>query len=108
VNDSLFAILSRPIGWVGIDKAQDDARLTAVREVSIDGQVIVPDTRPPTARGRWLPWTDLCSSGGRMFVGPIDQPGIVGPGQLPVARGSLLAWCDAACGLTSRPWLRGG
>ena len=54
VPDSLFFIPSSSPDrvWVGIvDEAQDDGRLTAVREVSIDGQVTVPDTRPPD--GAW-------------------------------------------------------
>src|SRR6187549_427117 len=54
VPDSLFFIPSSSPNrvWVGIvDEGQDDGRLTAVREVSIDGQVTVPDIRPPD--GAW-------------------------------------------------------
>lgn len=105
VPDSLFFIPSSSPDrvWVGIvGEGQDDGRLTAVREVSIDGQVTVPDTRPPGGA-----WPVAAVSGdlvfqreGELFVWDpstgqeIDQL----PGQLPVAwQGSQLAWCDAAC-----------
>ncbi|HET6714764.1 MAG TPA: hypothetical protein VFI59_13775 [Actinomycetota bacterium] len=105
VRDSLFFIPSSAPDrvWVGIvEGSQDDGRLTAVREVAIDGRVTVPDTRPPDGawpvaavdgnlvfqeRGElvvWDPWT------GR----EVDRL----PGQLPVAwDGALFAWCDGAC-----------
>jgi hypothetical protein len=105
VPDSLFFIPSSSPDrvWVGIvDEAQDDGRLTAVREVSIDGQVTVPDTRPPGGA-----WPVAAVSGylvfqreGELFVWDpstgqeIDRL----PGQLPIAwQGARLAWCDAAC-----------
>jgi hypothetical protein len=105
VSDSLLFIPSSSPDrvWVGIvDEAQDDGRLTAVREVSIDGQVTVPDTRPPDGA-----WPVAAVSGylvfqreGELFVWDpatgqeIDRL----PGQLPVAwQGSQLGWCDAAC-----------
>ena len=105
VPDSLVFIPSSSPDrvWVGIvDEGQNDGRLTAVREVSIDGQVTVPDTRPPDGA-----WPVAAVSGylvfqreGELFVWDpatgqeIDRL----PGQLPVAwQGSQLAWCDAAC-----------
>ena len=105
VPDSLFFIPSSSPDrvWVAIvDEAQDDGRLTAVREVSIDGQVTVPDTRPPD--GAWpvaaVDGNLVFQREGELFVWDpatgreIDRL----PGQLPVAwQGSLLAWCDAAC-----------
>jgi hypothetical protein len=105
VPDSLFFIPSSSPDrvWVGIvDEAQDDGRLTAVREVSIDGQVTVPDTRPPD--GAWpvaaVDGNLVFQREGELFVWDpstgreIDRL----PGQLPVAwQRSLLAWCDAAC-----------
>ena len=54
VRDSLFFVPSSAPDrvWVGIvEGSQDDGRLTAVREVAIDGRVTVPDTRPPD--GAW-------------------------------------------------------
>jgi hypothetical protein len=89
--------------WVGIvDEGQEDGRLTAVREVSVDGQVTVPDTRPPDGS-----WPVAAVSGDLVFQREgellvwdpatgreVDRL----PGQLPVAwQGSHLAWCDAAC-----------
>jgi hypothetical protein len=105
VPDSLFFISSSSPDrvWVGIvDESQDDGRLTAVREVSIDGQVTVPDTRPPD--GAWpvaaVDGNLVFQREGELFVWDpstgreIDRL----PGQLPVAwQRSLLAWCDAAC-----------
>jgi hypothetical protein len=89
--------------WVGIvDEAQDDGRLTAVREVSVDGQVTVPDTRPPD--GAWpvaaVDGDLVFQREGELFVWDpsTGQETDRLPGQLPVAwQGSLLAWCDAAC-----------
>jgi hypothetical protein len=95
VRDSLFFISSSAPDrvWVGIvDESQDDGRLTAVREVAIDGRVTVPDTRPPD--GAWpVAAVDgiWCSAGGETRVGPstgrdVDRL----PGRLPVAwRGQL-------------------
>jgi hypothetical protein len=105
VPDSLIFIPSSEPDrvWVGIvDESQDDARLTAVREVSVDGRVTVPDTRPPEGR-----WPVAAVDGNLVFQG--DDELLVWdpstgrevdrlPGQLPVAwDGSLLAWCDGAC-----------
>lgn len=105
VPDSLIFIPSSEPDrvWVGIvDESQDDARLTAVREVSVDGRVTVQDTRPP--RGRW---PVAAVDGNLVFQG--DDELLVWdpstgrevdrlPGELPVAwDGSLLAWCDGAC-----------
>jgi hypothetical protein len=105
VPDSLVFIPSSSTDrvWVGIvDEGQDDGRLTAVREVSVDGQVTVPDTRPPD--GAWpvaaVDGDLVFQREGELFVWDpatgreIDRL----PGQLPVAwQGSLIAWCDAAC-----------
>jgi hypothetical protein len=105
VPDSLFFIPSSSPEriWVGIvGEGQDDGRLTAVREVSIDGQVTVPDTRPPD--GAWpvaaVEGDLVFQRDGELFVWDpttgqeIDRL----PGQLPVAwQGSRLAWCDGAC-----------
>jgi hypothetical protein len=105
VRDSLFFIPSSSPDrvWVGIvDEAQDDGRLTAVREVSIDGQVTVPDVRPPD--GAWpvaaVDGNLVFQREGELVVwDPSTGRDVVRlPGQLPVAwQGSLLAWCDAAC-----------
>jgi hypothetical protein len=105
VPDSLFFIPSSSPDrvWVGIvDEGQDDGRLTAVREVSIDGQVTVPDTRPPD--GAWpvaaVDGDLVFQREGELLVWDpatgqeVDRL----PGQLPVAwQGSYLAWCDATC-----------
>jgi hypothetical protein len=105
VRDSLVFIPSSSPDrvWVAIvDEGQDDGRLTAVREVSIDGQVTVPDTRPP--EGAWpvaaVEGDLVFQRDGELFVWDpstgqeIDRL----PGQLPVAwQGSLLVWCDGAC-----------
>jgi hypothetical protein len=105
VPDSLLFIPSSSPDrvWVGmVDESQDDGRLTAVREVSIDGHVTVPDTRPP--HGAWpvaaVAGDLVFQREGELFVWDpatgreIDRL----PGQLPVAwQGSLLAWCDATC-----------
>jgi len=105
VPDSLYFIPSSSPDrvWVGIvDEGQDDGRLTAVREVSIDGQVTVPDKRPPD--GAWpvaaVDGDLVFQREGELFVwDPANGQEIDRlPGQLPVAwQGSLLAWCDGAC-----------
>jgi len=105
VPDSLFFIPSSEPDrvWVGIvDESQNDARLTAVREVSVDGRVTVPDTRPPGGA-----WPVAAVDGNLVFQREGDllvwDPSTGGevdrlPGELPVAWGrSLLAWCDGAC-----------
>jgi len=105
VPDSLFFIPSSSPDrvWVGIvDESQEDARLTAVREVAIDGRVTVPDTRPPG--GAW----PVAAVDGNLVFQQQDELLVWNPstgrevdrlpGQLPVAwDGSLLAWCDGAC-----------
>jgi hypothetical protein len=105
VPDSLVFIPSSSPDrvWIGIaDASGDSARLTAVREVSIDGRVTVPDTRPPDGA-----WPVAAVDGNLVFQQ--DRELVVWdpatdrevdrlPGQLPVAwQGSRLAWCDAAC-----------
>jgi hypothetical protein len=105
VPDSLFFIPSSEPGrvWVGIaDESQDDGRLTSVREVSIDGRVTVPDTRPPG--GAW----PVAAVDGDLVFQRADELLVWDPstgrevdrlpGELPVAwDGSLLAWCDGTC-----------
>jgi hypothetical protein len=89
--------------WVGIvDQRQEDGRLTAVREVTIDGRVTVPDIRPPD--GAWpvaaVRGYLVFQRENELFVwDPTTGREIERlPGQLPVAwQGSFLAWCDAAC-----------
>jgi hypothetical protein len=105
VRDSLVFIPSSSPDrvWVGIvDEAQDHGRLTAVREVSIGGQVTVPDVRPPD--GAWpvgaVNGSLVFQREGELVVWDPSTGRDVErlPGQLPVAwQGSLLAWCDAAC-----------
>jgi len=105
VPDSLFFIPSSEPDrvWVGIvDESQDDARLTAVREVSIDGRVTVPDTRPPG--GAWpvaaVDGNLVFQRDGELLVWNPSTGREVDrlPGELPVAwDGPLLAWCDGAC-----------
>ncbi len=105
VRDSLFFIPSSAPDrvWVGIvDESQDDGRLTAVREVAIDGRVTVPDTRPPD--GAWpvaaVDGNLVFQRSGNLLVWDPQTGREVDrlPGQLPVAwQGPLLAWCDGAC-----------
>ncbi len=105
VRDSLFFIPSSAPDrvWVAIvDESQDDGRLTAVREVSIDGRVTVPDTRPPD--GAWpvaaVDGNLVFQRSGELLVWDPSTGREVDrlPGQLPVAwQGQLLAWCDGAC-----------
>jgi hypothetical protein len=105
VRDSLFFIPSSAPDrvWVGIiDEANDDGRLTAVREVTIDGSVTVPDTRPPDGA-----WPVAAVDGNLVFQRSgelvVWDPGTGRevdrlPGELPVAwHGSVIAWCDGAC-----------
>lgn len=105
VHDSLFFIPSSAPDrvWVGIiDEANDDGRLTAVREVAIDGSVTVPDTRPPDGA-----WPVAAVDGNLVFQRSgelvVWDPGTGRevdrlPGELPVAwHGSVIAWCDGPC-----------
>lgn len=116
VRDSLFFIPSSAPDrvWVGIvDEAQDDGRLTAVREVAIDGSVTVPDTAPPD--GAWpvaaVDGNLVFQRSGELVVWDpatgrdVDRL----PGELPVAwQGSLLAWCDGHCRSVAVKDLRSG
>jgi hypothetical protein len=105
VRDSLYFIPSSAPDrvWVAIvDESQDDGRLTAVREVSIDGRVTVPDTRPPD--GAWpvaaVDGNLVFQRSGELLVWDPSTGRDVDrlPGQLPVAwQGPVLAWCDGAC-----------
>ena len=105
VRDSLFFIPSSAPDrvWVGIvDESQDDGRLTAVREVAIDGRVTVPDTRPPD--GAWpvaaVDGNLVFQERGELVVWDPSTGREVErlPGPAPVAwDGALFAWCDGAC-----------
>lgn len=109
VRDSLFFIPSSASDrvWVGIvDEAQDDGRLTAVREVDTEGAVTVPDTRPPD--GAW----PVAAVDGNLVFQQQGELVVWDPstgreidrlaGQLPIAwDGALLAWCDEACNSAS-------
>jgi hypothetical protein len=116
VPDSLFFIPSSSPDrvWVAIyDESQEDGRLTAVREVSIDGQVTVPDTRPPD--GAWpvaaVDGNLVFQEEGELVVWNPSTGKEVDrlPGQLPVAwDGALLAWCDDVCGSLHMKDLRSG
>jgi hypothetical protein len=91
--------------WVGIP-AQEDAEtacLQAVREITVEGEVTVPDTRPPGCR-----WPVAAVEEGLVFQMPDDTLEIWDPrsrevvrrlpGVFPLAwQGHRLAWCDARC-----------
>jgi hypothetical protein len=114
--DSLFFIPSSSPDrvWVAIsDESQEDGRLTAVREVAIDGQVTVPDTRPPD--GAWpvaaVDGNLVFQEEGELVVWNPSTGKEVDrlPGQLPVAwDGALLAWCDDVCSSLHIKDLRSG
>jgi hypothetical protein len=90
--------------WVGIlDEDRPDQGLQAVREMTVTGEVTVPDTRPPGGL-----WPIAAVNQGLVFQEPtglhvwdpktgstIDRL----PGDFPLAwQGDLLAWCDHDCG----------
>lgn len=105
VPDSLVFIPSSAPDrvWVGIyDDGRDDARLSSVREVSVKGDVTVPDTHPPD--GAWpiaAVGDDLVFQRGDHLVvwDPATRQDIDRlPGAFPLAwQGDLLAWCDGRC-----------
>jgi hypothetical protein len=91
--------------WIGIPGPEDaeTACLQAVREMSVDGEVTVPDTSPPGCR-----WPVAAVEEGLVFQMPDDtleiwdpRSGAVVrrlPGVFPLAwQGHRLAWCDAQC-----------
>jgi signal peptidase I len=103
VGGSLFFIPSAMSDriWVGIGPSD---QLTAVREVTVDGEVTVSDTAPPEGR-----WPVAAVEEGLVFqtadartlevwdwrTGTIIRRL---PGSFPLAwQGHLLAWCDADC-----------
>jgi hypothetical protein len=86
--------------WVGIGEPEE---LSAVREVAIDGQVTVPDTKPPAGR-----WPVAATTTALAFQLPNGQLELWDPmteevvrrlpGQFPVAsHGDQLAWCADPC-----------
>lgn len=91
--------------WMGIPDQEEaeTACLQAVREMSVDGEVTVPDTRPPGCR-----WPVAAVEEGLVFQMPDDtleiwdpRSGAVVrrlPGVFPLAwQAHRLAWCDAQC-----------
>ncbi len=116
VRDSLYFIPSSAPDrvWVGIvDEAQDDGRLTAVREVAIDGSVTVPNTVPPD--GAWpvaaVDGNLVFQRSGELLVwDPVTGRDVDRlPGDLPVAwHGSLIAWCNGHCRSVAVKDLRSG
>jgi hypothetical protein len=105
VPDSLFFVPSaRPDRvWVAIAEANEDTgRLAAVREVSTDGEVTVPDVRPPEGswperaldsglvvfvKGEWVVWDPV-----RDEIVYRWDANTLGP-----AHGDLVAWCNKEC-----------
>jgi hypothetical protein len=91
--------------WVGVVDPKtigSSRRLAAIREVAVDGQVTVPDTKPPG--GRWpvaATKTALAFqvSGGLEVWDPVTGKVLRQlPGVFPVATyGDLLAWCADLC-----------
>jgi hypothetical protein len=91
--------------WIGIPAPEDadSACLQGVREMTVEGEVTVPDTRPPGCR-----WPLAAVEEGLVFQMPDDtlevwdpRSGAVVrrlPGVFPLAwQGHRLAWCDAQC-----------
>jgi hypothetical protein len=91
--------------WVGIpdQEGPETACLQAVREMSVDGEVTVPDTRPPGCR-----WPVAAVEEGLVFQMSDDTLEIWDPrsgavvrrlsGVFPLAwQGHRMAWCDAQC-----------
>ena len=97
--------------WVGIldpKSPETERRLTAVREVAVDGRVTVADVSPPQGR-----WPVAATAGALVFQSHGSGQGgdqlelwnpLTGkvlrrlPGEFPVAsHGDLLAWCRGSC-----------
>lgn len=91
--------------WVGVldpDSPETVRGLQAVREVTVEGEVTVPDTRPPGGR-----WPVAAVEEGLVFqhedtleIWDPRSGEIVRrlPGVFPLAwQGHRLAWCDAQC-----------
>jgi signal peptidase I len=103
VNDSLVFLSSATPDrvWVAIGQPE---KLTAIREVTIDGKITVSDTEPPGGR-----WPVAAVEEGVVFPGSDDESLEVWdwrtgqvirrlPGRFPLAwEGHLLAWCNAQC-----------
>lgn len=90
--DRVWAVFANPAGQV-----------RALREVSVDGRVTVPDTRPPGGL-----WPVAATNSGVVFQLPDGQLEVWDPstgqvvrrlqGMFPVATyGDLLAWCATNC-----------
>ncbi len=104
--DSLFFIPSAAPDrvWVAIlDQQEQDSRLESVREITAEGDVTVPDTRPPG--GAWPiaavnQGLVLQQPSGLLVWDPTAQEEVDRlPGEFPLAwQGDLLAWCDHTCG----------
>jgi hypothetical protein len=105
INDSLFFIPSSRDDrvWVGIpDSDSQEGGLEAVREVSVNGQVTVPDVRPPD--GKWperslddgLVFTE---EGQKIVWDPVTEDVVFRfeAGDLGPTHGNLIAWCNASC-----------
>jgi hypothetical protein len=93
--------------WVGIldpESPETERGLRAVRELTVGGEVTVPDTRPPGGR-----WPVAAVAEGLVFQVPDEDTLEVWdprsgevirrlPGVFPLAwQGHRLAWCDAQC-----------
>jgi hypothetical protein len=88
--------------WVAVDST-DTGNVGALREVSVDGQITVPDTKPPGGR-----WPVAAVEEGLVFQVDDDTLEVWDPrsgevirrlpGLFPLAwEGHRLAWCDAPC-----------
>lgn len=105
-NDSWFFIPSAVEDrvWVGVldEESGTARRLRAVREVSIDGEITVPDVAPP--QGLWpvaaVNEGLVFQKGNELIVWDWRTGTIVDrlDGQYPLAwRGDVLAWCGGDC-----------